>query len=134
MPNTKPLILIIEDSRVTGSFYAKTFNQKAYAVEWIQDGREAQKRLQEIVPTLIILDLHLPHVSGQTLLEQIRADSRLASTVVVVLSADLMSAIELRGQADLVLLKPATPAQLLQLTDPFILHQKSHLQEAPAEP
>ena len=38
------------------------------------------ERLTEIVPELVVLDLHLPGVGGTTILDQIRSDPRLAPT------------------------------------------------------
>jgi two-component system, chemotaxis family, response regulator Rcp1 len=52
------------------------------------DGREALEFLQREgpLPQLVLLDLNLPRVSGHQLLEDIRADARLESLPVVVLS------------------------------------------------
>jgi CheY-like chemotaxis protein len=39
-------------------------------------------------PDLVLVDLHLPDIRGQEVLERIRADSAIAGTRVVVVSAD----------------------------------------------
>lgn len=64
--------------------------------------------------------MHLPNVSGNILLKQIRADERLKKTRVVVATADAQMGESLRGEADLVLIKPITFTQLRDLS--FRLH------------
>ena len=83
------------------------------------DGAVAQKRLEEIIPDLIVLDLHIPNVPGNILLKQIRADERLKETRVFLATADANMAEQLRDQAELVLLKPIGFAQLRELAERF---------------
>ncbi len=59
-----------------------------------------------LAPALIILDLHLPHVSGGEILHQIRQDEKLAKAHVVVTTADSVQAAAVQDEADLVLIKP----------------------------
>lgn len=60
--------------------------------------------------------MHIPQVSGDRLLQQIRADKRLMKTRVVVTTADAIMAENARGIADLVLIKPITFSQLRDLS------------------
>jgi CheY-like chemotaxis protein/anti-sigma regulatory factor (Ser/Thr protein kinase) len=71
-------------------------------------------------PGIILLDLHLPDMSGNEVLRSIRADERTAATPVVILSADATSGQS--GQpnpagATAFLSKPFDIARLLQLVD-----------------
>ena len=81
MPEKTEKVLIIEDDEKLAMIYAEALRSAGFAPEIAQDGRIAQTRLQEIVPALILLDLHLPHIAGDELLRQIRADSRLEKSV-----------------------------------------------------
>ena len=81
----------------------------------IEDGQTALARLAEVTPAVVVLDLNLPHVSGDEILHQIRADERLAETRVMLATANAMLAETLRGESDLVLLKPISPDQLRDL-------------------
>ena len=85
---TSPLALIIEDDIDLGTIFAEAIKAAGFDTQIIPDGKQAAERLTELTPVLVILDLHLPHVSGRELLEQIRADDRLANTNVVVTTAD----------------------------------------------
>jgi CheY-like chemotaxis protein len=80
-------------------------------------GKEALNLLREQCPDLVILDMELPGgMRGIDVLRCIRADPRLSTTPVVLHTAEpgVMSLIEAEA-ADLVLLKPVSPDDLLTL-------------------
>lgn len=110
------LALIIEDDEDLSEIFGQALVAAGYTIEIIRDGAVAQERLKEITPTVITLDMHIPHISGDILLNQIREDDRLAKTRVVVTTADAQMGENSRGQADLVLIKPITFSQLRDLT------------------
>ena len=72
-------ILIIEDDEDLASIFAEALRGIGYEVELVADGRLAQERLKTGEPPfLILLDMHLPHVSGGDLLTKvIKTDERL---------------------------------------------------------
>jgi DNA-binding response OmpR family regulator len=111
----QPLALIIEDDSRLALIFAEALRNAGYVPEIVGDGRTAETRLQEVVPTLILLDLHLPYLSGDNLLPQIRANEHLAGCVVVLATADAILAETHRSDADLVLLKPISFSQLRDL-------------------
>ncbi len=114
MDMTKPFALIIEDDPQLGQIF--TFSlETEFDTELITEGHLALERLKQIVPLIIVLDLHLPGISGKEILSQIRADERLADTRVILATADARQAELLSNQADLVLLKPVSPMQLREL-------------------
>ena len=111
----KPLALVIEDDTLLGGVFVTALNSVGFATEHIADGAAAQTRLTGLAPDIIVLDLHLPHVSGEDLLKQVRADPRLANLPVIVATADALMAEYLAVKPDLVLLKPISPIQLREL-------------------
>ena len=115
----KPLGYIVEDYEDTANVFSWALEMAGYEVEVATDGAVAQKRLTEIVPDLIILDLHMPNVSGDKLLQQIRSDKRLTNTRVFLATADANMASQLMDQAELVLLKPISLVQLRELAERF---------------
>jgi CheY-like chemotaxis protein len=116
----KPLALIIEDNEDQNTVFTKAMQKAGYATESILDGSIAEKRLAEVVPQMIVLDLHLPEVSGLELFEQIRSDRRLDGARVIVATADAAQATLLQSQVDHVLLKPISFNQLTQLAERYI--------------
>jgi DNA-binding response OmpR family regulator len=112
---TNPVALIIEDDLNLATIYAEALRMAEFETEIVHDGQTALARLTATTPTVVLLDLHLPYVSGQTILQQIRADERLAKTRVLLATADSLKAESLQGEADLVLLKPISFHQLRDL-------------------
>lgn len=106
------LALVIEDDFDASLIFSKALQAAGHQVEVIRAGDLAVQRLGEIIPHLVILDLHLPEVDGTEILKQIRADERLAKTRVIIVTADARMAEPIRDEADLVLLKPATYSQV----------------------
>jgi CheY-like chemotaxis protein len=51
------------------------------------DGREALRRIADARPSLVVLDVMMPHLSGLEVLRLLKSDSRLREVPVVVLSA-----------------------------------------------
>jgi DNA-binding response OmpR family regulator len=108
--------IIIEDDQVVANIYAEALRLAGYEPEIIHNGRNALSRLAETVPALVLLDLHLPEVQGEEILQSVRADARLSSTKIIITTADPILAEAFREQVDLVLLKPISFAQLRDLT------------------
>ena len=111
----KPLALIVEDDDEQVSIFAEALRRAEYETEVAQDGQLALTRLGEIVPDLVVLDLHLPYISGREILRQIRTNARLAETRVIIATAAPSTADMLRHEADLVLIKPISFIQLRDL-------------------
>lgn len=111
----KPLALIVEDEKDLSDIFAEALQHADFDTEAIRDGQTAVNRLGEIVPDLVLLDLHLPNVAGTDILRQIRQDPRLEQTQVIVVTADARSAEFLRTDAELVLVKPVRFSQLRDL-------------------
>jgi CheY-like chemotaxis protein len=69
-------------------------------------------------PFLILLDMHLPHISGADLLtNMIKKDERFAETVVIITTADARMGEAYTDQVDFVLIKPISFVQLRDLTN-----------------
>lgn len=112
----KELALIIEDDLDIGIIFAEALKMSGFDTEVIADGQAALDRLQEIVPDVIILDLHLPTISGSEILHYIRQTDRLKDIRVVVATADPRMADIIRQEATLVLDKPVSFQQMKLLT------------------
>ncbi|MGC9398515.1 MAG: response regulator [Anaerolineae bacterium] len=115
--NHKPLALIIEDESDLATIFSEALKAGGFATQIIRDGGEALERLKSgsLNPEVLILDLHLPNVSGKDILAYIRAEPRLADMRVLVATADAQLGDMVDPQADLVLLKPISFMQLQTL-------------------
>lgn len=116
---TNSLAFIVEDDPKLSNIFAVSLRAANFDTEIAADGPTALARLAEIVPSVIILDLHLPGLSGEKILAQVRADERFAHTHILLATADAQSAEVLQDQVDLILLKPISPLQLRDLASRF---------------
>jgi len=110
------LVFIIEDDEDLSTIFADALETVGYQVEQIKDGLKAQQRLKEEVPFMILLDMHLPHISGADLLKEIKADERFKNTYVMLTTADARLAEAYEPIADFVMVKPISFVQLRDLT------------------
>jgi two-component system, cell cycle response regulator DivK len=112
------LALIIEDDEDLASIFAEALRGVGFEVELVADGKSAQERLiNGVPPFLILLDMHLPHVSGADLLTNIiKKDQRFAKTIVIITTADARMGEAYTEQVDFVMIKPISFVQLRDLT------------------
>ncbi len=69
-------ILIVEDEPKIVEVVEAYLNNSGYETAIAYDGLLAMKRFEEIHPDLVILDLMLPHLSGEEVCQRIRRTSR----------------------------------------------------------
>jgi DNA-binding response OmpR family regulator len=124
----KPIALVIEDDEDQNIIFSAALERAGYKVVPAFNGKMAQQLLAEIVPTIVILDLHMPEVNGDVVLKQIRSNPKLKNVRVIVATSDSSFASRMDLDAELVLLKPVGFAQLSQLANRF-----SHKLEPPVE-
>jgi DNA-binding response OmpR family regulator len=80
-------LLVVEDDPQVRRMVELLLEDEGYPVVAFADGLDAQRRLQEGRPCLVILDLNVPYVSGDEIGARIRA--RYGQTVPIILvSAD----------------------------------------------
>ncbi len=100
-------IVIIEDDKELGQLLQEILlDAISFPIELIVDGQQAMDYLETTTPDTIILDLHLPYVSGLAILAHVRASDRLKDIKVYVISADRASVEKSRSQANETFLKP----------------------------
>lgn len=84
----KKVFLVDDDAFVT-TLYKTRLQHEGFQVEALNHARDAMPALEKFMPDLLVLDLHMPDVSGIELLQAIRAhsDTRLRTMPVVILSS-----------------------------------------------
>lgn len=111
----EPLAVIVEDHAETADVFVKALESAGFTTTIIVDGRQALAELPALRPVLITLDLQLPYVSGEKVLEQIRGNVELARARIVLVTAEQQLASHLEDEVDLILLKPVPFDQLREL-------------------
>ena len=108
----KPQALIIEDDKNMANAFAEAVALAGYGVQVANDGLVALSMVRSQSFHFVLLDLHLPGMTGEHILEKIREMPHMAGANVVLATADDRKAEELQGTADLVFLKPVGFTQL----------------------
>lgn len=85
----KPILFLVEDEEDTANLVKLIMEENGYQVVRAADGREAQEMLALMPPpSLVLLDIQLPHVDGVNVLRTIRATPDWKDVSVVMLTAD----------------------------------------------
>lgn len=80
-------ILLVEDSKFLRVANERALTRAGYTVLSSSDGEEALRVAGEKLPDLIILDMMLPKLSGQQVLQALKNSSATAHIPVIVLSS-----------------------------------------------
>ncbi len=86
MPTSKIKIAIIEDDTAIAAMYEFKLQNEGYTVEKAANGEDGLKLIKAFGPDLILLDLKMPVMCGDEMLEKLRATEWGSSTRVIVLT------------------------------------------------
>ncbi len=82
-------ILIADDDALVRELWADALTKAGFRVLEADSGREALDTLRAVVPDLLLLDLHMPELSGEDVLARLRATAALQSLPVLIISGFL---------------------------------------------
>ena len=110
-------ILNVDDYAPARYARTKILSTAGFNVIQAQSGAEALQLVTEIKPHLIILDIHLPDISGLEVCKQLKADRATAGIVVLHISATAVEPSDvidgLQQGADSYLIEPVDPGVLV---------------------
>jgi DNA-binding response OmpR family regulator len=109
-------VLIIEDDDDSREAMVHILKMEGYRPYSAADGKTGVNKAREVVPDLILLDLNLPDLNGNQIIQMLRKDPSLDRTPILVLTAagrvEAKSAIEMG--ADAYFIKPIEFETLLR--------------------
>lgn len=113
MAAIRPRVLLVEDAGALRAVYTQYLQNGGFDVESVTSGKECLAVLTSSAPSVLVLDLGLPDVSGLEILKQLRTKGMPTSVVVVTADASLSTAVEAMrlGAFDFVA-KPLNAARL----------------------
>jgi len=83
-------VLVADDKADSRELLRILLERSGHTVWEASDGAEAVRSAREIVPDLIVLDLHMPTLDGFGVLRTLRSEERFATTLIVALTASAM--------------------------------------------
>ncbi|MFZ5821869.1 MAG: response regulator [Chloroflexota bacterium] len=108
-----PTIMLAEDDLTMISLLKTLLGMEGYRVLALDTDDDILEAVRRERPDLLLMDVHLPHVSGLEVMEQLRADEAVKDTSVVMTSGLNLETECLTHGADAFLLKPYMPDDLL---------------------
>lgn len=121
------LILIIEDESSIARMYKMKLELAGYKVEIAPDGESSLNIINSTRPDLVLLDVMMPRMNGDEVLQKIRSGSASANLPVMVLtnvgSDELQQRLESMGVVDYIQKADLTPKQVLARVDAFFRAQ-----------
>jgi two-component system, OmpR family, phosphate regulon response regulator PhoB len=115
-PAAAPRILVVEDEAALSLLLAYNLGAEGFSVERVERGDEAELRLIESPPDLVILDWMLPGVSGLEICRRMRAREATRTLPVIMLTARGDESERVRGLtigADDYIVKPFSVPELM---------------------
>ncbi len=92
MNNKDQHILIVDDNLKNLQITAKILREKSFAISLAQSGQEALKLVEEVHPSLVLLDIMMPEMDGYEVCRKIKADQKNKELPIVFLTAKDTSA------------------------------------------
>jgi DNA-binding response OmpR family regulator len=109
-------VLVVEDERKLRDLVRSYLERAGFTVLTTDSGAEALTMAMNSAPDLVILDLGLPDVPGETVASELRATSATGSTPILMLTAKSAEEDRIRGLelgADDYVTKPFSPRELV---------------------
>jgi PAS domain S-box-containing protein len=85
----QPLVLCVDDNEGARYALVRTLQRAGFRTAEATSGAEALQRMADR-PDLVVLDVHLPDISGYVVCQRIKSDPRTAGTPVLQISADFV--------------------------------------------
>jgi two-component system chemotaxis response regulator CheY len=79
----KERVLVVEDDRDSRETLATALAQSGYAVDIVEDGREALGRLSSWPADVLVSDVNMPEMGGLDLIQALRASGRNQPVVLI---------------------------------------------------
>lgn len=85
--HSPPLVLVADDELTAATMLKHIFEREGYQVQIAQDGANALRIAEEVIPDLILLDIQMPAMNGFEVLRQLRSQDLTAGIPTIVVSA-----------------------------------------------
>ncbi|MCP5395519.1 MAG: response regulator [Sphingomonadaceae bacterium] len=80
-------ILVVEDNDLNRKLFCDVLRAGGFTVEGVADGEVVLETARNFIPSLVIMDIQLPHVSGLDLIAEMKRDRTLSHVPVLAVTA-----------------------------------------------
>ncbi len=125
---TKKKILVIEDEMDISEIYQQILKEYGYDVYPAVNGEEGLRRITQLSPNLILLDLRMPVMDGKTMLAHLKNDAQYANfknIPVIILtnsgrSDNIRDTVRLGDAKDFIIKSNVTPAEVAEIVKRYV--------------
>jgi DNA-binding response OmpR family regulator len=112
-------VAIIEDDQAISQMYRFKFEAEGYTVETAENGKFGLELAEKMKPDIILLDLMMPEMTGDEMLEKMRNTTWGKNIKVIILTnmgeQEIPDTIKQFGVIDVILKADMTPRQVTEL-------------------
>ncbi|MBB3983612.1 two-component system cell cycle response regulator DivK [Sphingobium fontiphilum] len=80
-------VLVVEDNELNLKLFCDLLRAHGHETLAVRDGRDLIAQASDFSPDLVIMDIHLPHVSGMDLIVALKRHAALAAVPVMAVTA-----------------------------------------------
>jgi len=106
-------IVVVDDDEHIRELASLYLQKEGFDVTCAVDGASAVKKIQQLNPSLVVLDLMLPGISGYDVCRQVRLESNVPIIMLTARDEDVDKIVGLELGADDYLTKPFNPRELV---------------------
>ena len=110
-------VLVVEDNELNLKLFCDLLTANGFLVDPVRDARQALDHAHRTTPDLIVLDIHMPHISGLDLIHSLKSDDALKRIPILAVTAYAAKTEEVRirqAGADAFVSKPVTLHAFMQ--------------------
>lgn len=82
-----PLVLVVDDSLTVRKITTRLLTREGFRVDSAKDGVDALEKMRDLVPDVVLLDVEMPRMDGFELARVMRADARLKSVPIIMITS-----------------------------------------------
>jgi two-component system cell cycle response regulator DivK len=123
-----PTILIVEDHELNMKLLHDLLEVHGYGILQAREGLVALELARQHHPSLILMDIQLPDISGLEVVRLLKEDERTRTIPIVAVTAFAMAGDEQRmlaGGCDAYVSKPISIRDFLRLVEEFVSHSQA---------
>jgi CheY-like chemotaxis protein len=129
-------VLVADDDKEILEMISRALTRRRYLVSRASSGEEALSLIRQERPDVVLLDIRMPRMDGETVCRSVREDADLTNLPIVLISAleedELQKRAE-RSGATTWLQKPVRPRLLLELIEKLIAAAAAADSDAPSD-
>jgi DNA-binding response OmpR family regulator len=112
-PRTPELVLVVDDDLKITQLVEAYLKQAGFRVAIAQDGLTGLRMIRDLSPALVVLDLMLPELDGQSVARAAKEENDVSIIMLTALGTTAQRVLGLEAGADDYIAKPFAPSELV---------------------